>query len=221
MALIDIGSRKQLFVDDYLIESTSNTKPVMNPARKVDNNPVLRPEMPWEGNDVRPRHIFFDDREGIFKMLYQGKSTPADGRTARSSSSRPERPAGQLSGRLRRRCPLGAARSEPDRVPGQQAEQHHPNGGPLSRRGYPAEHVPRPAGDRPGEALQGARLDEGHRGPDAGLPVLLAGRLRLDAPPGQPDHRRGAEDRPMGAWRADGLGPDPADVRDPRREQPP
>ena len=74
MALIDIGSRKQLFVDDYLIESTSNTMRVMNPARKVDNNPVLRPEMPWEGNDVRPRHIFFDDREGIFKMLYQGKS---------------------------------------------------------------------------------------------------------------------------------------------------
>ena len=74
MALIDIGSRKQLFVDDYLIESTSNTKPVMNPARKVDNNPILRPEMPWEGNDVRPRHIFFDDREGVFKMLYQGKS---------------------------------------------------------------------------------------------------------------------------------------------------
>ena len=74
MALIDIGSRKQLFVDDYLVESATNTTRVMNPARKVDNNPVLRPEMPWEGNDVRPRHIYFDDREGVFKMLYQGKS---------------------------------------------------------------------------------------------------------------------------------------------------
>ncbi len=74
MALIDIGSRKQLFVDDYLVESATNTTRVMNPARKVDDNPVLRPEMPWEGNDVRPRHIFFDDREGVFKMLYQGKS---------------------------------------------------------------------------------------------------------------------------------------------------
>ena len=74
MALIDIGSRKQLFVDDYLVESATNTTRVMNPARKVDTNPVLRPEMPWEGNDVRPRHIYFDDRDGVFKMLYQGKT---------------------------------------------------------------------------------------------------------------------------------------------------
>ena len=74
MALIDIGSRKQLFVDDYLVESATNTMRVMNPARKVVNNPVLRPEMRWEGNDVRPRHIYFDCRENVFKMLYQGKS---------------------------------------------------------------------------------------------------------------------------------------------------
>jgi hypothetical protein len=74
MALIDIGSHKQLFVDDYLIESMTDTMPVMNPARKVENNPVLQPEMPWEGNDVRPRHIFFDEQDRVFKMLYQAKS---------------------------------------------------------------------------------------------------------------------------------------------------
>ena len=66
MALIDIGSHKQLFVDDYLIESMTDTMPVMNPARKVENNPVLQPEMPWEGNDVRPRHIFFDEQDRLF-----------------------------------------------------------------------------------------------------------------------------------------------------------
>ena len=77
MALIDIGSRKQLFVDDYLIESLTNTRQVLNPAEKVENNPVLKPEMPWEGNDVRPRRIVFDDNDGVYKMWYDGKVNEA------------------------------------------------------------------------------------------------------------------------------------------------
>ena len=77
MALIDIGSAKQLFIDDYLIESMTNTEPRLNPALKVDDNPVLRPERPWEGNSVTiggalSRGAFFDEEEGIFKMFYEG-----------------------------------------------------------------------------------------------------------------------------------------------------
>ena len=34
MALIDIGSQKQLFVDDYLIESMSNCVRTMNRAER-------------------------------------------------------------------------------------------------------------------------------------------------------------------------------------------
>ena len=49
MALIDIASRNQLFVDDYLIESMSHCALSMNRAEKVVDNPVLRPEHPWEG----------------------------------------------------------------------------------------------------------------------------------------------------------------------------
>ena len=76
MALIDIGSTKQLFIDDYLIERMTNTEPKLNPALKVDNNPVLRPERPWEGNAVRmggalSRGVFFDEEEGLFKMFYE------------------------------------------------------------------------------------------------------------------------------------------------------
>ena len=76
MALIDIGSTKQLFIDDYLIESMTNTEPKLNPALKVDDNPVLRPERPWEGNSVTmggalSRGAFFDEEEGIFKMFYE------------------------------------------------------------------------------------------------------------------------------------------------------
>ena len=70
MASIDIGSRKQLFVDDYLIEGMTNTMQVMNPGRKAENNPVLRPERPWEGNSVRPHTVRFDEEKGLFEMRY-------------------------------------------------------------------------------------------------------------------------------------------------------
>ncbi len=72
MALIDIGSQKQLFVDDYLIESMTLTKRVMNPAEKVENNPVLRAERPWEGDEVRLSYVTFDERDQEFKMRYRG-----------------------------------------------------------------------------------------------------------------------------------------------------
>ena len=76
MALIEIGSTKQLFIDDYLVESMTNTSQVLNPAQKVDGNPVLRPERPWEGTVVRmggalSRGVFYDREEGEFKMFYE------------------------------------------------------------------------------------------------------------------------------------------------------
>ena len=69
MALIDIGSAKQLFLDNYLIESMSGVKQGLNQAVKVDNNPVITAERPWEGNNVRPRRVRFEEDEGLFKMI--------------------------------------------------------------------------------------------------------------------------------------------------------
>ena len=66
MALIDIASRKQLFVDDYLIESMSHCARVLNRAEKVLDNPVLRPEHPWEGGDVSVADVRWDDEAGQF-----------------------------------------------------------------------------------------------------------------------------------------------------------
>jgi len=74
--LINIGSRKQLFIDDYLIESTSNTRRFMNHAEKVEGNPVLRPDKPWEvnstpeGPDVRVEAVIFEEQEQLFRMWY-------------------------------------------------------------------------------------------------------------------------------------------------------
>ena len=70
MAMIDIGSAKQLFFDDFLIESLTNAKQGLNPAVKVDDNPILRPERPWEGNFMRPFTVIFDPTDQIFKMWY-------------------------------------------------------------------------------------------------------------------------------------------------------
>ena len=70
MALINIDSQKQLFVDDYLIESMNNCTQVLNRAEKVVDNPVLRPELPWEGGDVSINNVRWDDEGGQFEMRY-------------------------------------------------------------------------------------------------------------------------------------------------------
>ena len=70
MPMLDIGSTRQLFFDDYLIESLVNAKQGLNPAVKVDDNPVLRPERPWEGNFMRPGKVIFDPIDQIFRMWY-------------------------------------------------------------------------------------------------------------------------------------------------------
>ena len=70
MPMLNIGSTKQLFFDDYLIESLVNAKQGLNPAVKVDDNPILRPERPWEGNFMRPIKVIFDPSAQIFKMWY-------------------------------------------------------------------------------------------------------------------------------------------------------
>ena len=70
MTLIDIGSTKQLFVDDYLIESMTNTRQIMNPAVKVLHNPIIRAERPWEGTHVALQNVIYDDVDQIFRMWY-------------------------------------------------------------------------------------------------------------------------------------------------------
>jgi hypothetical protein len=71
MALIDISSRKQLFVDDDLIESTTHCAAALNRAEKVADNPVLWPEHPWEGGDVSVASVRWDDDAGHFEMRYR------------------------------------------------------------------------------------------------------------------------------------------------------
>jgi hypothetical protein len=87
---IDVG--RQLFVDDFLIEET-NLQRVWHRATYHPANPLLRPEMAWEGlHNPNPSAmvfsdgVFFEPRERLFKMWYMGAygrntclATSADG----------------------------------------------------------------------------------------------------------------------------------------------
>ena len=68
--LIEIGSQKQLFLDEYLIESMTGARQVLNPAVKVPSNPVVRQDRPWEGNDIKYGSLVYDPDRQLFKMWY-------------------------------------------------------------------------------------------------------------------------------------------------------
>ena len=46
--LIEVGAKKQLFLDDYLIASSTNIVRTIHPAEKSKSNPVIRSTEPWE-----------------------------------------------------------------------------------------------------------------------------------------------------------------------------
>lgn len=74
--VIDVTVGRQLFVDDFLIES-STLEPEYHTAKKYAGNPVLSPETPWERTECpaacpKDGGVFYDEKEGIYKMWYEG-----------------------------------------------------------------------------------------------------------------------------------------------------
>lgn len=68
--IITLDHRKQLFLDDYLVESSTNVERVIHPAQKYDGNPVLWPSEPWEpGLAVLYGSVVRD--QGKYKMWYK------------------------------------------------------------------------------------------------------------------------------------------------------
>ena len=80
--MIEIGSQKQLFLDDYLIESMTGVQRTLNPATKAQNNPVIRPDCPWEGNNLHYGCVFYDEEQELFRMWYTA-STVTPSKTVR------------------------------------------------------------------------------------------------------------------------------------------
>lgn len=67
---VQIGSQKQLFIDDHMLESTTELSRVLNRPRKHREGPVLKPERKWEGNFAAVSSVIYDSEEGYFKMWY-------------------------------------------------------------------------------------------------------------------------------------------------------
>ena len=67
----NIGTKKELFVDDYLIAEQRDVEIVLNPGKKHPGNPIFRVEKPWEGwRTYLYGTVLFDEDDGLFKMWY-------------------------------------------------------------------------------------------------------------------------------------------------------
>ena len=68
---IEVGLGTHLFVDDYLVEDMEKVWRTLNRPGKHRENPVIKPDRPWEGYLVlQPGTVIWDDEENIFKMWY-------------------------------------------------------------------------------------------------------------------------------------------------------
>ncbi|MDH7571026.1 MAG: glycosyl hydrolase family 32 [Armatimonadota bacterium] len=74
--VIPIHVGRQLFVDDFLVEKTTLRR-TFHTAQYVSDNPVLRPDRPWE-QEATPTAmpfsdgVWYDPLDRLFKMWYMG-----------------------------------------------------------------------------------------------------------------------------------------------------
>ena len=81
--IVDVGSRKQLFLDDYALATVQGAARIWNQPVKYEGNPVLRGDRPWENWVAYPDGgpvVLYDSEDRLFKMWYQ--SFADDSRTA-------------------------------------------------------------------------------------------------------------------------------------------
>lgn len=69
--VVDVSGARQLFIDDHLISSTKNLQRVIHPVTKYEDNPIVLPVKPWEGQyTLLYGTVLRDEQEGIWKMWY-------------------------------------------------------------------------------------------------------------------------------------------------------
>ncbi|MBN2310215.1 MAG: hypothetical protein JXR94_14670 [Candidatus Hydrogenedentes bacterium] len=68
---IVLDAQKQLFLDDYLVESAENIARTIHSARKSPANPLLWPAEPWEGTMAIVYGSILRDGE-LYRMWYHG-----------------------------------------------------------------------------------------------------------------------------------------------------
>ena len=75
-----IGNRRQLFLDDWLIEKSENLQREPGKPVKDPHNPVLLPGKPWDAQrcDIYG-NVTLDPQSGLLQMFYTGQSPSAPG----------------------------------------------------------------------------------------------------------------------------------------------
>jgi len=66
----EVGVVKQLFLDDYVVDEISGCRKVLNQPERYGGNPILEPELPWEGRSLQSPIVVWDEQEGRFHMYY-------------------------------------------------------------------------------------------------------------------------------------------------------
>jgi hypothetical protein len=70
---LDIGQEPQYFFDDLVIETVENVRRTFHCPEKVEDEPVLRKDMPWEHVlelSCGGYQVIWDPRDSVFKMWY-------------------------------------------------------------------------------------------------------------------------------------------------------
>ena len=68
---LNVGTQKQLFIDDLIIDNTDNVELNLNQPRKYVGNPIMIPIYPWE-NRLTLLGTVWRNEDGLFEMWYQG-----------------------------------------------------------------------------------------------------------------------------------------------------
>ena len=69
--IISIGHHRQLFIDDYVIESMDHVVRRLNSVRKHAQNPLVIADRPWENRMTVPQgSVIYDEEDQLFKMWY-------------------------------------------------------------------------------------------------------------------------------------------------------
>jgi hypothetical protein len=72
----NVDLSKYLFVENYQIDRMENVTRTLHSPLKSSTNPVIVPDMPWEGAVIlQPGTVIYDEEEHIFKMWYNSLPT--------------------------------------------------------------------------------------------------------------------------------------------------
>lgn len=71
--VVEVGSDKQLLIDDFIVASSSNLSRRLHSFQKHPRNPVFQAQLPWEEGWTDPfmSTVLYDPEERCFKMWYR------------------------------------------------------------------------------------------------------------------------------------------------------